>query len=119
MNGLNIYSKTVLVSAVVGVLSVTAINSEASCVSRFHQCRDAAHDQREECEEEARAQARDSEQERRNERDACTDTPQECNRAYYEAKAEIEQQLTWEMGYCSNQYNSEINGCWNELYTCS
>jgi hypothetical protein len=117
-----INAKTLLVSAVAATLGATVTDSQArsqQCWVDFYHCKNSVTQDKSSCEEDARAQARAQEQERRDERDSCTKSTQECNDDYNQRKDEIIQQLGWEMEYCSNLQNAEEGRCLSQLEECS
>jgi hypothetical protein len=114
--------KAVLVSTVAMALGTASIESNGNyyqCLREGAQCRQEADAQKSACQEEARAQARAAEEQRTATRNACTASTEECNSEYNQAKADIIQQLEWEMQYCDNRYNYAFGQCRGEFDDCT
>jgi hypothetical protein len=116
-------SKAVLVSAVAAALAGVAADSIAAvpswCKAAAMACVREADARKAGCEEDARARAREAEANRKQERDNCTDSTEECNQAYNERKNEIIRDLNSDLSGCSNQHNADVQSCRDDVYACS
>jgi hypothetical protein len=116
-------SKAVLVSAVAAALGTVATDSNAAipswCKTEGMDCVREADARKAGCEEDARARAREAEASRKQERDECTDTTEECNRVYNERKNEIIRDLNSDLSGCSSQHSQDLSSCRDAVEECS